>query len=406
MYLLDPTADLGLAGPFVYTRARERVFARMTHGFVARSLLGCILVACAAASGSAGAQATSTREHELAAARETARLGLAALEHQDFASADDLLSRAIAMHDAPTLRLARARARDALGRMLAAAEDYRIVDQWPRRDNEHKAFASARKQAAAELGALNENIPRLVVELQGKGRIRVGGIEWPAATHGTPRLLDPGEYVIEAVAPAGMVVRERVRLARGQHETIKLDLTTPVAKRVVPPVPATAATAPTTPSVAAPVAAARSKRTPSRSPQPALSPKAAAAATPHAKPNAHVMTPDAPSEPNRTPAYVVGGVSAVLLVASVVTGALTLELRDKYDERNRSDVPRTEKDALRSDGTRMATISTVLLSAGLAGAGIAAYLWVAPADEREATAPHAQHTARRLGVQATFTGKF
>src|SRR6476659_9565676 len=67
----------------------------------------------------------------LATARQFGREGLRALEEGDNARADGALSAAIEAHDAPTLRLARGRARRALGRMLAAKEDYAVGARWP-----------------------------------------------------------------------------------------------------------------------------------------------------------------------------------------------------------------------------------------------------------------------------------
>jgi hypothetical protein len=127
----------------------------------------------------ASAVAQPTPQAEVEAARKLARQGLEALERHDFLEAEELLSRALTMHDAPTLHFRRAQARVALGRLLAAADDYRVARDWLDAPGEPPVFATTRKDAASELASLEPRIPQLTVEHAAAAASRSAGSSGP-----------------------------------------------------------------------------------------------------------------------------------------------------------------------------------------------------------------------------------
>lgn len=325
----------------------------------------------------ASAQAPS--DSELEAARGLARQGLAALSDRDFATAEDLLSRALAVTDAPIVRLARARARSGLGRLLAAVEDYRAAQRWPKAAGEPAIFATVRTDATRELGALEPKIPRLTVELRGQGTVRVAGVVWPAASLGSERLLDPGEYLVEATTARGETSRVNVRLRPGQREVTRLDLVELAnqSRDASPP--------------GSPPATAAAQET---EPWPSQAVPEHEQTDPRAAPS-----PERHGGANYTAAWVVGGISAGLLVASLATGLRSISLNSEYDKINNDQVDMKLKQQKHDATVQMRWISTALMAGAFVGAGVTTYLVIAPSVETDSG-------RASLGAQATLTGRF
>lgn len=328
------------------------------------------------------ARAEGPAQGELEAARELGRQGLAALGKQDFAAADDLLSRAMAMHDAPTLRLARARTRRGLGHLLSAAEDYRVAHGWPLDKAEPPIFTKVRKEAADELAALEARIPRLTLEVSGGATVRVAGVVWPETILGTPRLIDPGEYLIEATWPSAETAQMRVRLEPGQHEVVRLQ-----------PEPAAAATdAAPPPTAYGPLPAPLPE--PADSPPPAMDVGATTAPPPARASHSHLAT------------WIVGGLSAGLLIASLATGARAVTLNSQYEAINVRETTMRTKLKARDQVVTMRTVSTVLLGGAILGAGVTTLLLLRPGGDAEAPSAAAWPSSRRFGVQVHVAGRF
>lgn len=332
----------------------------------------------------------ATSDADISDARDAGREGLEALQEGDYASAEELLSRAIELHDAPTLRLERARARVTLGRMLDGAEDYRVALRWPRAAGEKPAFARARRDAGVELAALQPRIPRLTLVLQGGGQARVRDEPWPRAAIGRPRKLDPGNYAVEAVSDDGSVhQRVQIRLEPGASKVASLDLR-PQPKVAATPRPEPASVPPPQlPTALEAAAAAQVEPAPIEVPAPA----------------GRAPSSSVPPEPDHTATYVVGGLSAAMLIASLVTGAITLSRRAKYDRLNASEAPVVYKAAVRHDGITMRTVSSVLTAGALAGCGVTAFLlWSVDRPSTERSGASAPTTT--LGIALQTHGRF
>jgi hypothetical protein len=301
------------------------------------------------------ALAQQASDTDRSAARELGREGLSAIEARDYVKAVDKLGRALSLYKAPTLYLARARARVALGRLVAAADDLRQVVASVPAAGESQAFAQARVEAQSDLEALEQQIPRLTLTCsEPLARVLVNGAEWPPEAFDVARPLDPGSYVIEAITSSGTRVTERVELRTSQVQTAAL-----------------------VPRSEAQTLTSKIGRVPaSHSPAPLAAAKAA------------------PTTPSYTAGYVSGAVSVALLAGAIISGVVALEHRVEFDRRNRADVPLAEKTRLQDSAKTWAWVNTGLMAGALAGAGVTTYLFFNPA-EREGV-------AMRLGV----TGKF
>jgi hypothetical protein len=302
---------------------------------------------------SVGAAAQGSSDGDRAAARELGKQGLTALDQGDFAKAEDRLSRAIALHDVPTLRLARARARRSNDHLVSAGEDYRAVLRWPKSDGEPRVFADARREARLELESLEPRIPRLTLLLKsGPATIKVEGVEWPEALIGVARPMDPGQYVVQVIGAAGQVVSHRVRLEAGQDETLTLEA----------PEQASAKTA----TVPEPLRVTQSDLPASEQPEVSAA----------ASPSPQNAADDGPG----TAAYATGGVALALAVGAVVTGLLYLNYRADFDENNSSEVPTARKQDLRSKASTMGWVATALGGAAFVSGGVSAYLFVSSSE--------------------------
>lgn len=338
-------------------------------------------VACAALSflltlGALAAHAQAPAEDaNRAAARRLANEGFAALDRHQPAEADAHFSRAIALYSAPTLHLARGRARVQLNWLVAAGEDFRAAARIPVEPKEPAAFAGARADAAKELAALEPRIPTLTVLLTGAAPrdLRVNGTPWPLASVGVARPLDPGRYVVEAIDTAGRTHEAEVVLEERRPSSVTID------------VPAAAATTPAGAAAAPDGSAATGTAAPAQASAPTPAPAAA-------------TTDDSSSS---TAVWVSAGATLAFVVGAVITGVLALDRRADYDKYNDPDyrpaVTPDKKRELRDSANAMAWVNTALVGAALAGGGLTAYLWISEPDSEE-SAQRATPRGRAAGA--------
>lgn len=321
---------------------------------VLRAALSVLL--CLAAAG-AHAQAPA-EDANRAAARQLATEGFAALERNQPAEAEAHFTRAIVLYPAPTLYLARGRARLQLFWLVAAGEDFRAAIRMQATPQEPASFAAARADAAKELAALEPRVPTLTVQLSGgqARELRVNGSAWPLETAGIARPLDPGKYVVEAIDAQGRIHTAAVRLEERQPAVVTLEL------------PASPA-----PSPASAAAAAPAQGTPD-------------AATPQAS-DTRASSSAGPS----TAVWISAGVTLAFVVGAVVTGVLALDRKADFDHYNGTDLKRSTKQELRDSASAMAWVNTALVGAAVVGGGVTAYLWFTQPD----TEPRAEQSARR-----------
>lgn len=343
------------------------------------------------------AAAQSSNDADRATARELGKQGLVALDQGEFATADDRLSRAIALHDVPTLRLARAQARRSLGHLISAGEDFRAVIRVPRTPHEPSVFEDARRDARNELANLEPLVPRLTLALEGgAATIRVDGSEWPQATIGIARPIDPGEYVVDVLPKTGSPSRYKLRIEPGEQRVITLRAggDTPPADGLI--------------AVALPASAAR-EQVDDHASEPHAKQDASAAAG-EARAEAILNPGDRPapareSGRDNTAAWIVTGTAAALAVGAIVTGALYLfKYKSDYDAANeRPGNPQAA--SLRKRASTMSLVSGVLWGGAAVTGGVGAYLLLsAPGEESVA---HARNQASPLGrTELGITGRF
>jgi len=146
----------------------------------------------------------STREAARALANEGAQL----FDKGDFLGAYDKLSQAEKLMPVPTLALEVARCLERLGRLVAASEQYTVIAAMPIRDDlkpaQKEVQQEAKLTASAELAALNQRLPRLLLSVEGPNpqTLHIDGKALPLTQIGVPLPVDPGNHHLVASRPA------------------------------------------------------------------------------------------------------------------------------------------------------------------------------------------------------------
>lgn len=263
-------------------------------------------------------------------ARDLGKQGLAALDAQDFAQAEEHLSGAIHLYPAPTLYVARAKARIALGKLVAAKADLMIVEEIPEAHDEPPAFVAARKFAEAQHKALDQRIAQLTIKVDGTPtEVRINGTVLGGDKLGEPQALDPGPYTIEA-ARGETVDEAKVVLEEGQDVVVQLAL--PLGK--------------------------------AGSAQVTLTESQPASAT------------AAGDGDNRWALYMAGAVTLGLGVSAAIVGGLYLAQREDFHEFNRTDAPTSEKQLLRDEAQSLGYVGTGLLAGTVLGGIVTTYMLI------------------------------
>jgi len=281
----------------------------------------------------ANAHGQSTSAEDIELARNLGREARDALARNDFARAEEQSDRALARHKAPTLYMLRGRARQGLGKLSAAIEDYNTVIELPVAPDENIWFQRARVDARTALERVLAQQPHLTLFVKGPvSRVLVNGVEWPEAAIGVDRALDPGLYAIEVEARHGASRVYNLSLALGEKQVLTL----------LPPT------------------------------ELAASPSESVAIEP-------VPLSPPPQPADHTLKYVLGATTLGLVIGSVVTGFIALERRATYHENNRVDVPLSTVQGLRSDAKTWGLVNTGLWAGAIvAGAATAYVVFVAP----------------------------
>ncbi|HZO15394.1 MAG TPA: hypothetical protein VFB62_19100, partial [Polyangiaceae bacterium] len=145
----------------------------------------------------------------------------------DYEAALDKFSRADGILPAPTLKLRIARCLDKLDRMLEAADKYREVIAAELGKKAPAQHHEARREAVPELAKLLEQVPTVLVVVEGQGsgeaRVLLEGAPLPREAVGEKQPLDPGTYSFEARV-GERHVRKVITLKRGEHQRVELVL--------------------------------------------------------------------------------------------------------------------------------------------------------------------------------------
>lgn len=163
-------------------------------------MIGAVLVSTMLYAAPTGAQPIDDQLR--ATARALADEGMTFFEQRKYVEALDRFDRAGAIIQAPTITLHAARALDKLGRLVEAAERYRLCINTPLDDKASEAFRVAQETARGELQALTPRIPSIEIAVQGPGAdnatVTLDGKPVPKALIGVKTLVNPGEHQIGA----------------------------------------------------------------------------------------------------------------------------------------------------------------------------------------------------------------
>jgi tetratricopeptide (TPR) repeat protein len=173
--------------------------------------------------------AQSTQAESVATARSLASAGVKAYQEGKLDLAADLLSRAEALHHAPTHILFLARTLEKKGRLVEAQETYNRLIRERLSNNAPDAFIEAQNVARDEQQALAGRVATLTVRLSttadDSAHVRLSGKEIPTAMVGVPRPIDPGSYEVSLDSELYAARPITIRLGEGQKATVTLELT-------------------------------------------------------------------------------------------------------------------------------------------------------------------------------------
>lgn len=215
---------------------------RSTHllALLAFAFAGPTLTARAAAEPAAAAPASDA---DRAAARELYNRGVELQQKGQYADALDKFQRAQAVVSAPTNLLRIAQCQAGLGKLVAAAETYRLIQRTELAPNAPQPFVDAKKQAANELGALEPRIPMLTLNVQGLPKnpenlsVQIGAEPMNAALIGVARPVNPGEQTIAVTAKGCTRAEEKVVLAERSQRAVTVTVRCDESLVIPPPVP-------------------------------------------------------------------------------------------------------------------------------------------------------------------------
>jgi hypothetical protein len=311
---------------------------------------------------------------QTAADRETARLLMDRADEQiergEYESALDLYRGAHEIMHVPTTGIEVARAYEKLGKLVEARDAAVEVLRMPHATDEPAPFKAARDAADQLARSLSEQMPSLRLEIHppeatSLATLSIDGARVPLAAVGLSYALNPSDHRLNLSVPGFHSVEQRITLVRGEHRTLRLDLT---------PMPTVARleTRTTAPVVPASGLASDQGKTQNASGRTALS----------------------------WPAWVGIGLSAAGLGVGTVAGIVSLERASAAKSWCQGNACSPNARSDRDAALVSADVSNVGFAVGLVGAAVfATSIWLSHAD-----APRANRAALRLGVSATPSG--
>jgi hypothetical protein len=178
-------------------------------------------------------------EEERESARDLMDQGDERVEQKDYAAALVLYRAAHDIMHVPTTGIEVARALVSLGKLVEGREAALDVLRLPETTNEPKPFAIARVASDQLVRDLTQEIPTLRVVLGPPGAVpqaslRIDGVSCPHALN-VPYALNPDTHLVQVSAPGFQPIELRVVLARGERESLRIDLQPQAA--LAPPAP-------------------------------------------------------------------------------------------------------------------------------------------------------------------------
>jgi len=141
----------------------------------------------------------------------------------------DRYQRSIAVFPAPTTAFRVAQCKEALGKLVEAAEDLRAITHAALPPNAPQAFVTAQRDAATELASVEPRIPKVTINVNPPGVqglvVTIDGATMPNALVGVPRPVDPGTHTITAGAPGYGTAQQRVEVHERQTPIPEVTLT-------------------------------------------------------------------------------------------------------------------------------------------------------------------------------------
>jgi hypothetical protein len=171
-----------------------------------------------------------------AQAREMAQQALELMHQERFSEAQALFAKAYQLVPAPTIALLEGRALEQMGRLVQAAERYRVATRTPvGSKTTPAAFQAAARDAARDLARVEVKIPHLTILIEGRvprgsqARVDVDGQEIEASRLGSALPINPGDHVITLAVDGNVRVRDHVRVDEGESKKVTLGMAAEVA---------------------------------------------------------------------------------------------------------------------------------------------------------------------------------
>jgi hypothetical protein len=312
---------------------------------------------------------------ETAAARALALEGIKLADAGRCEEAIERLARAERLRHAPVVLGRLGECQIARGRLVEGTETLRKMLREPLPSSPPEVVLAARERAQGVLDKTKNRIGALNIVVQGPDdtaqvSVMVDGQPMNAALLEVDRPTDPGDHLIEAVAPGFSTASSRVSVGVGSRQRVVIEL--------VPD-----------PHAALPEPASRAPASAALTAGAASSPSIIAAG------NDERASGDAPSgneralgQPDHTAAYVAWGAGGVAVAAGSVLGVMAFTRKGDLEEECPDNVcPATSRDRLESArgvGTA-ATVSFIVAGAAV-GLGTVLYFTAEPSAGGEASA--------------------
>jgi hypothetical protein len=163
------------------------------------------------------------------AARDLYVEGVALQKAGKYQEALDRFQRSLAVYPvAPTTAYHMAQCKEALGQLVEAAEQLRLVRDTPLPPGASEAFNQAKNDAAAELTQLEARLPKVKIEILPAGIqglvVTIDGAQMPTALLNVPRPINPGSHRIAAQAPGYAPGQQQVDMRERQQQDVSITL--------------------------------------------------------------------------------------------------------------------------------------------------------------------------------------
>lgn len=181
--------------------------------------------------GSGVPEAMAQTDRERAAARSSAKEGIAAYRKQNYEEALRYLRNAESVVHAPTHLLFIARSQVGLGQFVEALESYQKIAVEKLPNNAPEAFVKAKEAAIAEMPAVEARIGKLVLEVSSSDGsdlqnlvVTLDGANLPSAFIGTPTPVNPGKVKIAVAADGMQTYESEIEVGEGREEEVVVSL--------------------------------------------------------------------------------------------------------------------------------------------------------------------------------------